>query len=185
VFRHAAIALATGDVLIVGGWQGAVLASTTRVATVYNVASGLFAQVGSMNYSRHAPSAARLNDGRVLVVGMRYPSDPWYREADLYDPVSATFALTAATELSNATSATTLPDGTVLVTGSSPPDQVPVTGGFAERYDPGTGTFILEGPMRIPVLGSYTATRLLTGEVLFIHAAPSDGTATSSAELFR
>ena len=141
-----------------------------------------------MNYARHAPSAAQLNDGRVLVVGFRYPFDPWYREADLYDPVSATFALTAATELSNASSATTLPDGTVLVTGSSPPAQVPGTGGFAERYDPGTATFRLEGPMRIPGLsytGTYTATRLLTGEVLFIHAAPSDGTSTSSAELFR
>jgi len=181
LYEHAAIPLATGDVLIVGGWRGQMYNTITNEAKVYDVATGLFAQVGSMNYRRWYPSVARLSDGRVLVVGDTHPMGQWYREADLYDPVTATFAKTTESQIVYPGSATTLPDGTVLVTGCAAvgewPPSATIVCGVAERYDAGTDTFKAEGPMRFPK-GHYTATRLLTGEVLFVGG-------TASAELFR
>jgi hypothetical protein len=184
VFEHAAIGLTTGDVLIAGGWGGAEISSITATATVRETASGLFGQVGSMQYRRQQPSAALLSDGRVLVVGLTHGTADFEREAELYDPVTATFALTAETQMVDARSATALPDGTVLVTGNVSL-VAPVTAGSAERYDPGTGAFEAEGPMRFPRKDGYTATRLLTGEVLFVGGTADDVTPTSSAELFR
>ncbi len=184
VFTPAAIVLANGDILIAGGQTS--LSNGTATATVYDASTGLFAQVGSMNQRRQHPLAARLSDGRVLVVGLadRNAAFEYEREAELFDPVAATFALTAETQLPEAHSATALPDGTVLVTGNGGYG-APETTGSAERYDPSTGTFKAEGPMRVPRTGGYTATRLLTGEVLFVGGTPDGVTATSSAELFR
>jgi hypothetical protein len=176
VFSPAAIVLTTGDILIAGGQTSS--STGTATATIYNASSGLFTQVGSMNRRRQQPVAARLIDGRVLVVGFPDANAllQYEREAELFDPVTATFALTAEPQLINANSATALPDGTVLLT----------LGRLAELYDPGTGTFKAEGPMRLPRGGrGYTTTRLLTGEVLFVGGTLDGVTATSSAELFR
>ncbi len=190
LYDHAAIALATGDVLIVGGRSAQdLLSPASPEATVYDVASGLFAQVGSMSRDQGwHPSVALLNDGRVLVIGRpldRYLMPVWPSEAEIYDPVSATFAVTPPQQLTQIASATTLPDGTVLVTGDADRTSNAAGEGSAVRYDPGTGTFKAEGQMRFPRTGGYTATRLLTGEVLFVGGNLNYGTATSSAELFR
>ena len=93
---------------------------------------------------------------------------------------TATFAKTTESQIVYPGSATTLPDGTVLVTGCAAVGELPPSAtvcGVAERYDAGTDTFKAEGPMRFPK-GGYTATRLLTGEVLFVGG-------NASAELFR
>jgi len=90
----------------------------------------------------------------------------------------------APATISMLSSATTLPDGTVLVTGTEGYPVRPPTYGAALRYDPGTDTFVAEGPMRVPRC-CYTATRLLTGEVLFVGGTLENNTTTSSAELFR
>lgn len=186
VFDHAAIRLANGDVLVTGGWRGAEPSSITAAATVFGSGSGLFTQVGSMQYRRQQPSAALLNDGRALIVGVTHGTGDWQREAELYDPVSATFTLTAATQMVDARSATTLQDGSVLVTGNMGGANPPtiVAAGSAERYDTGAGAFRPAGQMLFPRASGYTATRLLTGEVIFVGGTSLDGTATSSAELF-
>lgn len=190
LYDHAAIALATGDVLIVGGRSAQdLLSPASPEATVYDVASGLFAQVGSMSRDQGwHPSVALLNDGRVLVIGRpldRYLMPVWPSEAEIYDPVSATFAVTPPQQLTQIASATTLPDGMVLVTGDADRTSNAAGEGSAVRYDPGTSAFKAEGPMRFPRTGGYTATRLLTGEVLFVGGNLNYSAATSSAELFR
>jgi hypothetical protein len=183
VYSHAAIRLSNGEVLIAYGY-GVGGNSDRRWASVFAPVSGLFRQVGSMQYGRQQLSAALLNDGRVLVVGkMGVGSDYNHRELGLYDPVTETFTLTAESPLFDVRTATTLPDGTVLVTGNV--DFGQANEGSAERYDPGTDTFKAEGLMRFPRKDGFTATRLLTGEVLFVGGTADGVTATSSAELFR
>jgi hypothetical protein len=159
--------------------------SDPKWASVFAPVSGLFRQVGSMQHGRVRPSAALLNDGRVLVVGTQgVTSDFDKRDLDLYDPVTETFALTAKSQLFDALTATTLPDGTVLVTGNVSYDDF-AAAHSAERYDPATDTSKAEGLTRSPQRYGYTATRLLTGEVLLVGGTADGVTGTSSAELFR
>lgn len=188
VYSHAAIRLSNGEVLIAYGYGlgNSVDPVDPNSASVFAPVSGLFRQVGSMQHRRYWPSAALLNDGRVLVVGKQgVGSDFDKRDLDLYDPVTETFALTAKSQLFDALTATTLPDGTVLVTGNVIYTSPSAAADSAERYDPGTDTFKAEGQMRFPKQFGYTATRLLTGEVLFVGGTADGVTATSSAELFR
>jgi len=184
VYYHAAIRLSNGEVLIAYGYQ-VQNGADPNWASVFAPVSGLFRQVGSMQHRRYLPRAALLDDGRVLVVGQQGTGGDYnQRDLDLYDPVTETFALTAKSQLFDALTATTLPDGTVLVTGNVSADES-AAADSAERYDPGTDTFKAEGLMRFPKKDGYTATRLLTGEVLFVGGTADGVTATSSSELFR
>ena len=115
------------------------------------------------------PQASLLPDGTVLIVG----ENP----AEIFDPVSSTFALTG-TMISNVYrfgtfwhTATSLSDGKVLVTGGN--DDM-TCGGFAnaEVYDPSTGAFQGVGHMTTP-RDIHTATLLRDGTVLI--AGGGDG----------
>lgn len=183
VYDHAAIRLSNGEALIAYGY-GVQNGVALNLASVFAPVSGLFRQVGAMQYGRRELSAALLNDGRVLVVGwMGVGSDYNHRQLSLYEPATETFTLTAESPLFDVRTATTLPDGTVLVTGNV--DAQGANEGSAERYEPGTDTFKGEGLMHFPKRFGHTATPLLTGEVLFVGGTAVDGTVTSSAELFR
>lgn len=184
VYGHEAVRLSNGEVLIAYGY-GVQNDVAFDLASVFAPVTGLFRQVGSMQHGRQVPSAALLNDGRVLVVGEQgVGSDFDQREFDVYDPGTETFTSTAPSQLFDTLTATTLPDGTVLVTGNVSYDDF-ATADSAERYDPGTDTFKAEGLMRFPRMTGYTATRLMTGEVLFVGGALENQNTTSSAELFR
>lgn len=112
--KHAATLLPNGNVLIVGGsdsrdWRG-------RYASgeVYNVATGTFAAVSSMNTARfkHRDSVALLNNGMVFVArGREY--------AEIYNPVRNTFdVVNGRMDVARFYStATLLSDGRVLVIG--------------------------------------------------------------------
>ena len=106
---HTATLLSDGTVLIVGGTHGS--------AELYDPASGVFTVLGSVPFSQGV-AAARLADGRVLVVG--------WQTAMIYDPTMTVFTETGSLNVSRThASATLLPDGRVLVAGG----QVAVVGG--------------------------------------------------------
>jgi Galactose oxidase, central domain len=87
-------------------------------------------------------------------------------DAQLFDPVSGLFSPTGsmATPRSFHT-ATSLPDGRVLVTGGHQFNASNSAVETAEVYDPGTGSFMPVGSMSVAREG-HTATLLSDGRVL-------------------
>ncbi|MGO9451908.1 MAG: kelch repeat-containing protein [Candidatus Binataceae bacterium] len=113
--------LPNGKVLIAGGQSGggAFLASTE----LYDPASNTFASSGStatMNTGRVGAVAILLPNGKVLIAG-GIDNSGRLSSTELYDPVSNTFASSAATASMNAgrefPTGTLLPNGKVLVAG--------------------------------------------------------------------
>jgi hypothetical protein len=159
---HTATALPDGRVLVVGGTHDTdTIATTSSVdptaltAEIYDPATGTFSATGAPAQQRVGHAAALLADGRVLVTGGT-DSDPitpesLSRSAELFDPVTGTFASTGDMVTGHAFhTATTLADGGVLVAGfgeealtglgvggNAMPDLLT----SAELYDPATGTF--------------------------------------------
>jgi hypothetical protein len=143
--------LRNGHVLIAGG--------ETVSADLFNPSTGTFTATGSMTVSRTAHTATLLADGRVLIAGgvqnfgpgtVPIPLGPGVASAELYDPVSGTFAPTGSmSEGRSGHTATLLADGTVLITG---------TDNTAELFNPGSGTFSLVGELSAPRCSQATAT---------------------------
>jgi N-acetylneuraminic acid mutarotase len=95
---------------------------------------------------RHSHAAALLQDGRVLVAGgyTALGSTTYITDAEVYDPVTRTWAVTGSMTRGRAkTLAFTLSSGRVLVPAGD--DGLLPT---ADLYDPGTGTFRATGAMR-------------------------------------
>ena len=163
------------------------VAGHTAIVTAQS--PGTFAPTGSMNTARALHTATLLLDGRVLIAGgTRSSSNPILAlaSAELYDPATGTFA--AAGDMTTARiggTATLLPDGRVLITGS---DNRPGSsaGTSAELYDPTTGTFTATGGMAAP---HCCATLLNNGKVLMIGGPsaelydPSTGTFTATGSM--
>jgi len=186
--RNAATAtlLSNGTILIAGGSNasGSELAS----AELYDPTNGTFTATGSMTTTRDSHTATLLGNGQVLIAGGGtggQPNTP-QASAELYDPTTGTFTATGSMSIGrNAATATLLNNGEVLVAGGSAQSYgggCPCQQASAERYDPTTGVFNLNGSMTTPRDG-HTATLLTSGQVLI--AAGSNGSlALASAELY-
>ncbi len=165
--------LANGRVLIAGDWSG-------RGAQVYDPATDTFTTTpGLMVIQRTVPSAALLDDGKVLIAGA---DDPNGATAELFDPATGTFSATAGTmsaARSEAYSAR-LPDGRVLIAGGSG-----TWGGTAtdttDIYDPATGTFSPGPTMAVPrrQIGVSDAIKLNDGRILFAGGALGTDSSTN------
>jgi hypothetical protein len=118
--------------------------------------------------------------------------------AELYDPASGLFTLTASMEDQRyAHSSTLLQNGKVLVTGGFSYDQKACLNletspalTSAEVYDPTSGSFTPTGSMQ-QARGTHTATLLLNGKVLVVGGGstggnfpPYAGTGLATAELY-
>ena len=114
-----------------------------------------------------------LGDGRVLIVGGRSPQDSVYGSAELYDPRSRRFSSAGSMrEGRQQHTATTLPDGRVLLAGGYWSDgRKWRVLSSTEIYDPATGIYTPIGSMGTPRSG-HTATLLNDGRVLI---AAGDG----------
>ena len=191
---HTATLLASGEVLIVGGWNGHAADSTDDppwdplFAELFHESSGSFTETGSMSTTRIGNSAVRLPDGKVLVLGgipsiqniHEQPPAPQYSE--LYDPVAGTFSSAGNFTLSRAKyTATLLNDGMVLIAGG---EQAGIAVTSAELVDPATGTLSTTGGLVIARTG-HTATRLSDGRVLVTGGTDTNGNALASAELYQ
>jgi hypothetical protein len=115
---HAAVLLPSGMVLIVGGCDNN--GNPVSNAELYNPATGTFTATGSMLKARFFPGAALLNSGKVLVYGggTNPENGTPTAEAELYDPVAATFSATTSLNTARYLPTTTvLANGNVLTTG--------------------------------------------------------------------
>lgn len=124
-------------------------------------------------------TATALLNGKVLIaVGFGWEGP--VNTAEIYDPVSGAFILTAGdltAERYNQT-ATLLPNGKVLVAGGSSPSG-PLAS--AETFDPATGTFSATAPMGF---ARYNHSASLVGDKVLVAGGFNDIAVLSSAELF-
>lgn len=164
---HTATLLLDGDVLLAGGETGwnDQFPIVSGTADLEKATNGLFVPTGSMATGREAHAATLLSDGRVLITGGVIPAGTSWQplqEAELYNPVSGTFATAANMNVARANhTATLLPTGKVLVTGGG----YPIGGDIPELFDPATGSFTLTGRMAA-TRSFHTATLLPNGKVL-------------------
>jgi Kelch motif len=131
----AAVRLANGQVLVVGGDSSGFFLTS---AEIFDPASGTFTPTGGMNAMHQFVPAILLNNGKVLIAGCA-PSPP---TAELYDPVSGTFTPTAGAMIVNRCqyASAPLPDGRILFAGAD---------ASAEIYDPSTDSFSPTGSMNV------------------------------------
>jgi hypothetical protein len=176
-----------GDSLFVGQHAGPLRGkANTAAALRANLAVSVdpsFTAVGSMTTPRYRHTATLLGNGKVLITGggPNYPEYAPLNTAELFDPASGTYtALPPMTKARLYHTATLLPNGKVLITGTSSGSG---TGNTAEMFDPASGTFTSLSNTMILARYGHTATLLPNGKVLIAGGFTPVG-ATKSAELF-
>jgi hypothetical protein len=134
-----------------------------------------------MTAQREYPGAARLPDGRILVVG-GYDGD-YLNSAEVFDPTTNSFSPLGATlsDTRYAPVAASLPDGRVLVAGGYD-DDTAADVASAEVFNPSTGTFSPVGSMTRP-REEAGAAPLADGRIL-VAGGYDDGTTLDSTEIF-
>ncbi|MCX6132438.1 MAG: hypothetical protein NTU47_01380 [Ignavibacteriales bacterium] len=146
---------------------------------------GVLSPIHGMYELRASHTATVLQDGRVLIAGgfKKGPdgrSQIYSLTAELFDPKTGSFSLTANMNVRRAGhTATLLQNGRVLIAGGFTENGITAS---AEVYDPSSKIFSPVGNMSTARDGS-TATLLPNGDVLI--AGGGDVVATASADLFR
>ncbi len=162
---HSATRLLDGRVLVAGGSNGS---SALNSAYVYNPVTNSWTPAGSMRTARCRHTASLLPSGRVLIaagfIGMVGAIT-----AEIYDPATNAFTATGslASSWRDYHTATTMPDGSVLVVGGSFAASIPTT----ERYDETRGTWVM-GPMLTIARYDHVAASLPSGRVLVAGGYP-------------
>jgi hypothetical protein len=177
---HTATVLADGRVLVAGGNSGGSFATIFASAEIFNPATGLWSDTGSMTHVRSGHTATLLNDGRVLVAG---GSDGLpLASAEIYNPATGTWAATSSMAVARAGhTATRLNDGRVLVAGGwtgDPAGNIALLAS-AELYNPASGTWTPTGSMTTARY-RHTMTLLSDGRVL----VAGGGNSGQSAEIY-
>ena len=166
--NHTATLLQNGKVLIAGGSSGGF--GPIATAEIYDPVTRKCTPVGNMRTNRINHTAVLLQSGRVLVAGGTTtggPLNPSIASAELFDPVTGTWAATGPMSTNRVGhTISLLSNGKVLVAGGR------AGGGFvtanyssAELYDPSTGTWTPAGNMSA-TRSTMTATLLPNGKLL-------------------
>lgn len=180
-FKHAAVRLVGGEVLVVGGTStepsdDRALAS----AEIYNPVADTWRTVGSMATGRELVKAVLLPNGKVLAVGGVIGHFGRYKalaSAEIYDPKTERWTSTGALgEARTQFSMTLLGDGRVLVAGGARPFTSALS--TAEIYDPALGTWSAAGSMKTP-RWNHRAVLLPRGDVLVVGGCDPLGELTS------
>ncbi|XXX74621.1 kelch repeat-containing protein [Sorangium sp. So ce134] len=173
-YGHTATLLGDGRVLVAGGFDGL---DALETAELYDPAANSWTPAQPMSSARQRHAATLLDDGRVLVTGSAENDREGEGEeeegesasAEIYDPVSGSWAPTAPMRIGRSQhTATSLEGGRVLVAGG-----IPVAGrsessgdlAEAEIYDPTAGSWSSVPAMAVG-RSAHTATLLPSGGVL-------------------
>lgn len=177
-YRHAAVVLADGRALIVGGMDET---GITGRADLYSPASGTWSRAASMLKPRYGMAVEPLPDGSVLAaagvgdVAERFTSE-------IYDPVRDRWTLTGRMLAPLALGASVrLANGDVLVIGGETAIAGPLT--LIQRYDWRHGTWSAAGSL-LHARYYHTATLLGDGRVLVVGGIGLHRQAVRDAELF-
>jgi N-acetylneuraminic acid mutarotase len=136
---HTATLLASGEVLVAGGYSTAAGDDSPAAAELYDPSTGSWKVTGSMTAVRVNATATLLPDGRVLLAGGAHTGDV-VASAEIYDPGTGSWVATANMVTGrDGHEALLLDDGRVLVVGghrTNPTDAL----ASAELFDPGWGS---------------------------------------------
>jgi hypothetical protein len=140
-----------GRVIVIGGVAGTDCASKgfSDLTEIWDPATGLFttSETMTMIEPRVAAAVITLNDGRVLAAGGWDRCGTIYGSAELFDPVTQTWAATGDLNIPRyAAAPLLLADGRVLLAGGIGGDPYPALESV-EIFDPATGTWSLTGSM--------------------------------------
>jgi len=166
---HTATLLPNRKVLVVGGIRYADPWTLTSSAEIYDPATGMWSETGSLNAARYENTATLLADGKVLVAGGVFRASILgesrsLNSAELYDSLTGTWSSTGnLNRARHGHAAVLLPNGKILVAGGY--NEVRQAGLSAEIYDPLTGRWSETGALN-RLRGVYTATLLAEGKVL-------------------
>lgn len=157
-WKHRAIALQNGNILVVGG------NISTTVTEIYNVTTNEWEIAASTNQnSRNYPSLTLLNDGKVLLTGGGGSGIVGDKTAEIYDPIADTW-----TDVPNLMNENRYKHHTILLDNG----KVLISGGLdfsaqdsAELFDPETNTFVLTPPL-IGLRANSRSIKLENGHIL-------------------
>ncbi len=145
--RAVSVLLADGRVLVAGGCTAIACATVLSSAEVYDPVLDSWTSVGPMSVPRAGHAAARLDDGRVLVLGgcSGQSCTPVLASAERFDPATGRFSTASSLMQPRlGAGALKLPDGRVLVSqGCAAPGVCDLTN---EAFDPTMGTFVAIQP---------------------------------------
>jgi hypothetical protein len=176
------------------------VATVTLVATLVSVgaaaaADNVFVATANLSDGRSSHVLERLLDGRVLAAGGWGPIGGGYvtikSSAELYDPVSGTWARTGDMTRPRANAVySMLADGRVVIAGgeSLSPQGGTELSRTVEIYSPASGTFTAAG--ELPFLPGF-AQALANGRVLMVAGSdavlydPASGSSTATGHLLR
>jgi N-acetylneuraminic acid mutarotase len=169
--------------------NGKVLVTCGAVAQteLYDPTTGSWATTGSMVTGRlQGATATSLTNGLVLVAGgAMYPQQTHFSSvaAELYNPVTGTWASTGSMAVSRyGQTATLLLNGKVLVAGGFSTAGTAYT--ESELYDPVAGTWTISGTLAAGSQGAHTATLLPNGKVLVAGGEDGNGHSMAITQLF-
>lgn len=168
--------LPDGTLLVVGGradLKGPSLATAER----FDPSTGIWTAAGTMRTARSEHSATLLADGKVLITGgdsgLRGQPNPVTATCEVYDPVTGAWSDAAPMSRRRAAhAALRLPDGRVLVGGSSG-SRSDRNYGRPEVYDPRADAWQAVAPTDLWLYAS--AVQLPDGRVLFAGGAAELG----------
>ncbi len=163
---HTATLLASGKVLVAGGYANA---TALRRVEMYDPAAGTWSTMADLGMGHFRHAATLLSSGMVLVVGGWGPPHYVYPIAppELYDPDTDTWRQPGSVGARVGHTVTLLPSGKALLVGGeghwTPLDP--------EIYDPTTETWSPTGALGAQRL-DHTATLLPSGKVLVAGGVP-------------
>ncbi|MEP7124677.1 MAG: kelch repeat-containing protein, partial [Byssovorax sp.] len=174
--RHTASLLANGNVLAVGGSDGAAALTS---AEIHDAQNDTWTATAPLSQAREQHAAVVLANGNVLVIG-GIAASAAIASAELYDPSIGTWTPAAPMAVGRAGhTASVLPDGRVLVVGGTDGATALAS---AEIYDPQTNTWAF---IAVPAhaRARHTATVVPGSRVLVVGGADASGP-LASAELY-
>jgi len=177
-FGHSSIILTNGKALITGG------NSEEKRGELFDPVSRTFSFTqGLMTEFRYYAASSVLSDGRVLLAGGGNDDGP-LADAEIYDPVTDTFAKTASMSAPRVGAvAIKLSNGKVLILGGSSTGSYSDGLASADLFDPEQETFVSTGPMR-EARTFFTASPLPDGRVLVAGGLSKTGSTIKTAEIY-
>jgi hypothetical protein len=161
---HAATALLTGMVMVIGGNQGPRLLQSTEI---YDTKNDRWFRAAPLPEPRTELSAFTLADGRVLVAGGVDPRGAATATTFIYNPPADAWSEGPAMTLPRVQhAAVQLTSGDILFIGGDG-----AASGTSERYDAKLGKFVLSGTLVDPRLGARAAA-LPDGRVVVVGGMP-------------
>jgi hypothetical protein len=189
---HSAVALNSGEVMVVAGVRGYPDCTYRNTAEIYNPVTNSWHATGSLGLARTAASTALLNDGRVLLAGGPANNCPTpnnaVNEAEIYDPATGLWSVLPNLSINRSHNfIATMPDGRVLLAGGRTVGaSVTAT---TDVFNPATSSFSPTAPLSIARgtsggTGDNGATVVLQDGRVLVAGGHNDVTVFSTVELF-